>query len=132
MRRFLAIFLMSLIAFFLPFFIIRADELDDINRELDQLKSELAGKEANYDKLNEQLNGIKSRVTYLENEIVKKEEEVRIGEKALTKQISLLNERTRSFYKNINKNAISLVNLLVADNFSESLHTFFCQRVLVD
>ncbi len=132
MRRFFIVFLLVLTAFFFFFFIIKADELDDINRELDQLKKELSDKEANYGKLNEQLNGIKSRVTFLENEIVKKEEEVRVGEKALTKQISLLNERTRSFYKNINKNAISLVNLLVAENLSESLNNFFYQRVLVD
>lgn len=132
MRRFLAITAVLLAAFFLPFIVIRADELDDITKQLEQLKKDLSDKEANHSKLNEQLNGIRSRVTFLENEIVKKEQEVVVGEKALAKQVNLLNARTKNYYKNINKNAISLVNLLVSENLSESLNNFFYQRVLVD
>jgi len=44
----------------------------------------------------------------------------------------LLNERARSYYKNINKNAISLVNLLTSENLSLSLQNFFYQKTIVD
>jgi len=126
------IFLIIFISFFIPFLIIRADELDDITKQLESLKSELQGKEANYQKLNSDLENIKSRVTYIENEIVKKEHEVKVGEKALSYQRDLLNKRARSYYKNINKNAVSLVNILIAENLSTSLQNFFYQKTVVD
>src|SRR3990167_1567366 len=113
-------------------FIVQASELDDITKELDSLKKDLQDKEANFQNLNTQLDGIRSRVTFVEAEIIKKENQVKIGEKALSYQRGLLNERARSYYKNINKNAISLVNLLTSENLSLSLQNFFYQKTIVD
>ncbi len=126
------IFLIVLFIFFVPFLTIRADELDDITKQLETLKNELQGKEANYQKLNKDLEDIKSKVSYLEVEIVKKEHEVEIGEKALSYQRDLLNKRARSYYKNINKNAVSLINLFIAENLSVSLQNFFYQKTVID
>lgn len=131
MKRFVVLVLM-VVAFFLPVFVIRADELDDITKQLEALKADLQGKEANYQKLNTQLEGIKSRVSFLEAEIVTKEKEVKQGEKVLSYQKNLLNERAKSYYKNINKSSVSLVNLLVSDNLSVSLKNFFYQKTVVD
>ncbi|MEX1052679.1 MAG: SpoIID/LytB domain-containing protein [Patescibacteria group bacterium] len=129
-RLFLFIFCVFLL---LPIiFFAKADELDDITKQLDSLKKDLQDKESNFQNLNNQLNEIKAKVTFVESEIVKKEEEVRIGEEALAFQRGLLNERARSYYKNINKNAISIVNLLTAENLSDSLQNFFYQKTLVD
>jgi peptidoglycan hydrolase-like amidase len=126
------LFFVVLTVFFIPFLYVRADELDEITKQLESLKNELQGKEANFQSLNNQLQDIKSKVSYLETEIVKKEKEVKTGEKALSYQRNILNKRARSYYKNINKNAASLINLFIAENLSESLQNFFYQKTVVD
>lgn len=107
-------------------------ELEDSRRKLELLKQATDIDQAEYDNLQKQLDGIKIQVGALENEIIKKEKEVKEGEKALSYQKNLLNERARSYYKNIEKNTFSLINLLVSDNLSESLKNFFYQKKIVD
>lgn len=131
MRRF-AVILLVATAFLLPLFIIHADELDDITKQLATLSEDLKNKEADSQKLNIQLENIKSRVAFLEQEIVKKEKEVKLGEQTLEYQKKLLNERAKSYYKNINKNADSFLSLLVAADLSTSLQNFFYQKTVVD
>ncbi len=123
----------------LTFFLARglqADSIDDqinqIKRDLDSLTQQLQSKEANYQKLNSQLQDIKSRIGFLEQEIVKKAQEVDQGEKALEYQKQLLNERARSYYKNLGKNPDSLLTLFVSENISQSLENFFYQKSLVN
>ncbi|MFH1827181.1 MAG: SpoIID/LytB domain-containing protein [bacterium] len=129
-RVFFIIFCLFLV---LPlFFIARADELDDITKQLDSLKKDLQDKEVNYQNLNKQLDDIRARVSDVELQIVQKEKEVKVGEAALSYQRELLNERARSYYKNINKNAISIINLLTSENLSTSLNNFFYQKTVVD
>lgn len=125
------IFLIVVFIFLFPL-IIKADELENITRELESLKKDLAGKEANYQQLNKKLNDIKSRVSVLGSEIEKKEVEVKKGEEALDYQKNLLNERARSYYKNVNKSSLSLMSVLTATNLSKSLREFFYQKALVD
>ncbi len=132
MKRFLLIVLLMVAAFLLPQFIIQADELDDINNQLTQLRADLQNKQTNYQKLQDQLNNIKSRVVFLQQQIVKKEQEVALGEKTLDYQKKLLNERAKSYYKNISKNADSFLTLLVASDLSTSLQNFFYQKTVVD
>ncbi len=131
MRR-LVIVLVVAAVFLLPFFVIRADELDDITQQLAALNEDLKSKQADYQKLSDQLDGIKSRVAFLEQEIVKKEKEVKLGEQTLEYQKKLLNERAKSYYKNISKNADSFLMLLVASDLSTSLQNFFYQKTVVD
>lgn len=54
------------------------------------------------------------------------------GEKAFAIQQKLLNQRAKSYYKNMGKNAFSVVNLLLSENISESLQNYFYQKTLVD
>lgn len=117
---------------FAPIVFVKADELENITRELEVLKKDLASKEASFQQLDKKLNSIKNRVALLEVEINKKEVEVKKGEEALKYQKNLLNERTKSYYKNINKNSGSLLNILTSQNLSESLRDFFYQKTLVD
>lgn len=131
MRRLFFVFLV-VVAFLLPLFIIRADELDDITKQLATLNEDLKNKQADYQKLSSQLDSIKARVAFLEQEIVKKEKEVKLGEQTLEYQKKLLNERAKSYYKNINKNADSFLTLLVASDLSTSLQNFFYQKTVVD
>ena len=134
MKRFVTIFL--LIVFFSSSIIkVRADlnnDIDQLGKDIEALRTELSGKQANYQKLKTQLEGIKTRVGYLETEIVRKQKEVIEGEQALDYQKKLLNERAKNYYKNISKNTVSLINLLVEGNLSRSLDNFFYQKTVVD
>lgn len=124
---------LTVLLFFIPLiFIIRADELEDVTRALESLRKDLSAKEANYQQLSARLNDIKKRVNNLEAEIIKKEAEVKKGEEALDYQKNILNERARSYYKNINKNTLNLLMILTSNNLSESLGGFFYQQSLVD
>jgi len=123
----------SLLIIFLLFFLsVRADEIDDINNAINSLKKDLSSKEVNYQSLNTKLNEIKNKIGTLEQEIGKKELEVKKGEQALTYQKELLNERAKSYYKNINKNSTLFLNALVADDLSTSLRKIFYQKSIVD
>ena len=131
MKRFFAIlFLLVLLLSFLA--IVKADELDDINNAINSLKRDLNSKETNYQDLNTRLNEIKNKLSLLEKEINKKEMEVKKGEQALTYQKELLNERAKSYYKNVNKNSTLFLSVLVANDLSASLRKIFYQKSLVD
>ncbi len=127
--------ILMVVFFFGLIMVVRADldsDISQLNKDIEALKTELSGKQANYQKLNTQLQNIKTRVGYLENEIIKKQKEVNQGEEVLDYQKKLLNERARVYYKNIGKNTVNLLNLLVAGNLSQSLDNFFYQKTIVD
>jgi len=126
-------FRVFLLIIFLSFFLsVRADEIDDINNAINSLKKDLSSKEVNYQSLNTKLNEIKNKIGALEQEIGKKEVEVKKGERALTYQKELLNERAKSYYKNVNKNSTLFLSVLVADDLSTSLRKIFYQKSIVD
>lgn len=135
MRKKLFTMLFIAILSLVPFIDIFANIDDDIRtiaEQVNNLNKLLQGKEADYEKANKQLQNIKKQLINLEQEIVKKEKEVSDGEKALLYQKTLLNERAKSYYKNISKNSNYFINLLVADNLSASLENFFYQKAVVD
>src|SRR3989344_8138622 len=112
-KFFIGAFLLAI--FFSFLIVVKADELDDINNAINSLKRDLNSKETNYQDLNTRLNEIKNKLSLLEKEINKKEMEVKKGEQALTYQKELLNERAKSYYKNVNKNTILFLSASVAD-----------------
>ncbi len=137
MKRF---FVILLFLFFLSgaVFVIRADVCDDssecsqIKKDLVRLNTELNSQAADYQKLSKQLDNIKMKVTILGQEIQKKEIEVKKGEAALTYQKELLNERAKSYYKNVNKNSTLFLSVLISDDLSSSLRKIFYQKSIVD
>lgn len=112
--------------------IVKADEINDINNAINSLKKDLSNKEIDYQSLNVRLNGIKSKLSSLEQAINQKEIEVKKGEQALSYQKELLNQRAKSYYKNVNKNSTLFLSVLVADDLSASLRKIFYQKSLVD
>lgn len=118
--------------FFIKVKITSSGELEEITKDLENLKKELSLKEINYQQLNNQLENIRLKIKGLESEIIKKEQEVKKGEKALVYQKTLLNEKARSYYRNTNKNSLLLIGLFVGENFSNSLKSFFYQQNLMN
>lgn len=118
---------------------VQADQYDDVTNELEGLKKTFndlnkANKtnQATLDDLNKQLQTIKGKILFFENEIEKKQAQVVEGEKVFEYQRSLLNARAKSYYKNASKNSFSFMQLLLSDNLSVSLQNFFYQKTLVD
>ncbi len=116
-----------------------ADQYDDVTNELEGLKktfndlnSANRTNEATLNDLNKQLQSIKGKILFFENEIEKKQAQVVEGEKVFEYQKSLLNARAKSYYKNASKNSFSFMQLLLSDNLSVSLQNFFYQKTLVD
>lgn len=137
MKKVLGVFFVML--FFCIAVVVHADQLDDINKQLEDVKKTFSEinkanqtNESTLSDLNKQLESIKTKIGYLEREIEKRQAEVDEGEKDLVKQKILLNERARSYYKNVGKNSISFIQLFLSDNLSESLQNFFYQKTLVD
>ena len=124
---------MFLLVLFLSFFmVVKADELDDINNAINSLKKDLSSQEIDYQSLNIKLNGIKNKLSSLEQAIIQKETEVKRGEEVLSYQKELLNERAKSYYKNVNKNSTLFLSVLVANDLSASLRKIFYQKSIVD
>ncbi|MBI1862586.1 SpoIID/LytB domain-containing protein [Candidatus Microgenomates bacterium] len=131
MRK-LVIFFIWFLVFLSLFHATLADELDDVTKELDSLKTELKNKESKHSNLQSQFESIKQRVNVVEREIVVKEKQVVDGEKNLSHQKTLLNERARSYYKNISKNSDFFMTLFTSGDFSNSIRNFFYQKTVVD
>ena len=132
---------LAFVIFTLFFFVTsaQADRYDDISNELEGLKKTFNDlnkanntNQAELNNLNKQLQNIKGKILFLENEIEKKQTQLVEGEKVFEYQRSLLNARAKSYYKNAGKNSFSFLHLLLSDNLSVSLQNFFYQKTLVD
>ena len=132
LRRLMGVVCVLLLFVSVVVVVVRADELDDISSQINKLKAELQSKQSNKQSVAKQVADIRARVESVEIGIVQKEREVAIGEKSLVKQKVLLDERARSYYKNIIKSRQSLLHLLVGGNFSDVLNNFFYQKTAVD
>ena len=131
---FLCLFIALFLFVTLP---LRADQLDDITKQIDDLNKTFSAinsanqtNETQLQGLQKQLDTIKAQVSSLEHEIAIKQEQVTEGEKAFTTQQLLLNQRAKSYYKNMGKNSFSVVNLLLSENISESLQNYFYQKFI--
>ena len=120
-------------------FFVRADELDDINKQLDELNKSLSSSKAatalneqELAKLNSQLDAIKVQVAQIETDIKKKELDIRVGDERLKDQKELLDKRIASFYKNRGKQQDALLQLLVTDSLTIFLKQFAYQQTLLD
>ncbi len=127
-----------LILFLTVGFYVRADICDEddrcrqIKKELNELNQALSSQTADYQQLTKRLNEIKNRVLVLENQIKEKEIELSKEEMVLTYQKKLLNERARSYYKNLTQTPFSLFNILITDKLDISLREFFYKKSLVE
>ncbi len=76
----------------------QGDELDDINRKINELTTALSQSKAATTPLEEQLSGIKARVAFIENDLIRKKNDIEKGYKNLEKQTDKLNLSIRNYY----------------------------------
>lgn len=124
------------VLFILP---VRADELDDVNGELAKLQKDLNASlaatkplESDLSRIRAQLASIKTRLTTIENDIDQKELQIEKAEKTLSKQKEIIDLRINAHYRNIKKAEGSILDLIVAENLSNSLQVFFYQKKAAD
>ncbi len=129
-------FVALIILFLVPvYFVVHADlnsDIENLGKKIDVLNKNISSAEVSHQNLVDQLNTIKNSISAIEIQIQQKEQEVKQGEQALIYQKLLLNERVRSYYKNVGQSSVSLLDILVAKNLSDSLQKFFYQKSLVD
>lgn len=138
MRKIALVFVIILL-FFMYGFYVRGDEIDDISSQLDKLKHDLTESqkattplETDVARLKKQLDAIKSRIIFIEKEVVKKQRAVDVGESALSYQKTLFNERTKMYYINSLKSSDALITLFTSPHLPSSVNNFFYQKKLVD
>lgn len=76
----------------------QADELDEINKQINDLTRALNDSKAATTPLETQVNGIKNRVAFIEADVGKKENDIKKGYADLEKQTGELNLAIRSYY----------------------------------
>lgn len=107
-------------------------KLIELNKRFESLSKNINIRQQELVKLNQELDMVIIKIKALAEEIIKKEKQVNLGEKTLDYQRKLLNERARSYYKNSNKNTLTLLSFITADNLSQSMENVFYQKTVVD
>jgi len=138
MRK-IAIYSLLLLLCFFFIIPVRADELDDVNSELAKLQRDLnsslsASKplESDLNRIRTQLAAIKTRLVTVEKDITQKELQISKAEKVLLTQKKIIDQRINAHYKNSKKAQTSILDLMVADNLSNSIQNFFYQKKAAD
>lgn len=121
------------------FQLVRADELDDVEKKLSDLKNALQMSiaattplEKNLDKLKANLDEIRKKTTSLEQEVVLKEKQVAEGEKLLGLAEELLGQKVREFYKVSSQFSTYKLLLFFSQNLNTALRQFGYQRKVIE
>ncbi len=106
-------------------------DLDQINSCLDQLNDAKEQSEKATKPLEDQVSGIKSRVAFIENDLVAKEKSINDGYKNLEKQQEILNKTIQEYYIKTYYNSPLLV-FLSAGSASEITQILAYQKATAD
>ncbi len=131
--------IMSISITFLLFpILVRADELEEINRQLQELKrrlemSEKATKplEGQLVDLRERLNSIRLRINKVESGLKERERRLQQATEVLQEKELLLKARISSFYKRSRKNNFMLY-LIYSENTASLINNYFYEQNLLD
>lgn len=105
-KRICSLFILALFIGVTSFTSVYADELEEIEKKLSDLKTALEQSQAattplesNLKRLEANINELLRKITVVENQVKVKEKEVKDGEEGLIIQQEILEKRVRSFYK---------------------------------
>ncbi len=104
--------------------------LDQINGCLDELKNAKEQSEKATKPLEDQINGIKSRVAFIENDLVVKAKNIEDGYRNLEKQKVLLDEKIVDYY--INSYRSCLFCFLLDSSIENFINNLAYQQALID
>jgi peptidoglycan hydrolase CwlO-like protein len=129
-------FIFSFLAFKSP---ARADELEDIVKQINKLQESLQMSQAattplikTLENLDMQIASIRSNIAQLEKELDIKREEVADGEKAFALKQQVMENRIRSMYKNTYTQECFWCQLVSAETIQDLIQTFGYHQSLVN
>jgi len=138
MRRLIFLLFFVLCFLFLVSFV-RAGELEDIEKQLVDLKRALelsvnatTPLEKNLDKLKTNLENIRQRITVIEEEVATKEKEVKEGEELLALAEELLSQKVRTFYKASSSFGSYRLFFLLNQDLPSAVRTFGYQKKVIE
>jgi len=118
--------------------IVRAGELEDVEKKLSDLKHALqlsiaatTPLEQNLSKLEKNLAEIRSKIEIIEKDVAQKEQQVKEGEKLLILAEELLGEKVKKIYKASTQFTASGVLFLLSNNLNDSLKLFGYQKAII-
>ncbi len=118
--------------------LVKADELDEINKQLDNLKRQLELSKQATEPLQQQLSQIQTNLEKIKNEVSaittelnKKEQDIKTAELKLINQEKQLEEKVYQLYKNLNKTD-PLIFIFSSKNFSQFARLYFYQNKLIE
>ena len=124
-------FLLISLSFVLTTAKTQADELDDINKQIQELNEALSQSKAATTPLEEQVNGIRSRVAFIETDIKTKKQSIEKGYEDLEKQTDKLNAAIRNYYIKSHYNSPILI-FLTSNSASQITQLLAYQKAAAD
>ncbi len=109
----------------------KADELDDLNKQIADLTKALNDSKAATTPLETQVSGIRSRISFIEGDLVRKENDINKGYENLEKQTDKLNMAIRNYYIKSHYNSPLLI-FLSSGNASEITQVLAYQKAAAD
>ncbi len=109
----------------------RADELDDINKQIGELTQALSQSQAATTPLEEQVRGIQQRVAAIEQDILNKKLSINKGYSDLEKQTDKLNTAIRNYYIKSHYNSPILI-FLTSNSASQITRLLAYQKAAAD
>lgn len=132
---FYAFFLLLSFLLTKPVFLVRADELEELQKQISEVTRLLEESrkttkplEENLKKIELDLNKITNNISFLEGQIVTKQREIDLGEQNLEKGRQTINERARKYYKESRGYFNNIIGLFVSRGLSEAMRLFFYQQ----
>jgi peptidoglycan hydrolase CwlO-like protein len=107
------------------------DELDDINKQLNELTQALNQSKAATTPLEQQVNSIRGRISFIETDLVRKKNDIDKGYKELEKQTEELNLAIRNYYIKSYYNSPILI-FLSSNTASEITQVLAYQKAAAD
>src|SRR3989344_3801329 len=108
-----------------------ADELDDLSKQITDLTKALNDSKSATTPLEQQVSGFKSRVSFIESDLIKKGNDIDKGYKNLEKQTDKLNLAIRNYYIKSHYNSPILV-FLSSNSASEITQILAYQKAAAD
>lgn len=139
-HKILVVFLFLFSTFYLLHTIsVKADELDDLTKQINDLQRNLEMSraattplESTLKDLERQIAGIQGKIAQLIKELEQKKREVAEGEKSFTIKQALLETRVRSMYKTNLLHACFACQLFASGDFSQTIKMFGYHKSLVN
>lgn len=110
---------------------VMGDELDEINKQINELTQALNQSKAATGPLEVQVQGIKKRVSFIESDLIKKKNDIEKGYRDLAKQTDQLNLAIRNYYIKSYYNSPILI-FLSANSASQITQVLAYQKAAAD